>query len=825
MKKLMLVTSVIAVSGCMVTTISKDYSVDEVESSEKLSFNKVDNLDDIESFDKSAIPVVVKAESKKEQVHSPSGIHGLLWLCTLGIIPSWQTEAETHTMNVATPLGKKNGVCTVTKRQYLGWVPYMLPFSSSNEDAQCEEELLSRLVSQWKGEWTADKVEKMNAANSERIKALRARADALLAQKKYVEVMDICKTARSKSFVAEYMPKAKAILKQDVEVAMQNKDYKRVIDMLKNEKGGSELGVKRSAAIINLIVDNANDATIDNLLKEYAGELSLPQLAEIERKSADNAVKSKLAALQASMIEASDRKIEAEIKEFVASRKSKSDRRGVEDYRFGKSDAEHLAGLLSKISNPKVRTNAFKNLPYDIMYGNNYMLLNCLIETADSPAILWWMIEEIAISHRIGEVERKLLSMLDKVTDDQMIEKILFARSRNGGMRLVNQPAQKMLLLKKLPEKKMIDIALEGIKKEPDKYNVDRLDENWDLTTAANVAAIVKDSGHKVKLVATILSRAYLIKKICIDEPMYIWSKENQSEFDRIVASLPKLSEMETGSVLSLAGDGGRLIMDSISPEIAKRILISGKKISVNVETELAGKVAASDIDLNLYHAVKSDDARKILSAKMPDSVKAALKAESEKVFAAIMKKAKEAAKSTFELNGFYLGMTMDEAKAVYMHHFPDGDMKMSNDGFSLYVSGQRDPLCKIYTDTKVVYQLNFGKKMLKKWYSYDVQTFMEWARAYSRENKIDMRYKEIEKEATVTEPMDWSRSYRVWFHQESYQYKHNTKDYRLTYFGEEKDFTVHGGLGGALIKELAAPQFKSVRGDAGTLRATIEDD
>lgn len=817
MKKLMAAAGVVALAGCMVTTISKDYSADEVENNERLPFNKVENLDDIELFDKSAIPVVVKSENTNEKLYSAGGIHGLLWLCTLGIIPSWQTDAETHKMDIVTPLGEKSGVCTVTKRWYWGWVPYMLPFGSSEKEELCEDELLSRLVSQYKKEWTAENVEKMNAAKSAQIKELRTKADAFLAKKNYSAVMNICKTARSRSFVAEYMPKAKAILKQEVEVAMQNKDYQRVIDMLKNEKHGSEFGTKRTAAIVNLIVDNGNETTIDNLLKKYAGELSLSQLAEIERKSADNVVKAKLVALQDSIIETSDKKIEAEIKKFVASSAHKQ-------HKISKSDAQCLAGLLAKINNPNTRSNVLTGLPYDIKYGNDEMLLNCLIETTDSPAILVWMLDESTFRGHRGKVERRLLSMLDRVTGEQLIEKILFARNQNG-MRLVNQPKQKILLIKKLPETKMADMARKEIKDKPSKYNVGDWDRNWDLVTAANVAAIVKDSEQKSKLVAMILSRAYQIKKISVDEPMFVWNKDEQALIDRVVGMLPKLSEAEMGLVLSLAGDGGRLISDSISPEMAKRILVSGNVTTANIETELANKVAATEIDVNLYHAVKSDDARKVLSKKMPDSVKAALRAEAENTFAAIMKKAKDAAKSTFELNGFYLGMTMDDAKAVYLHHFPDGDMEVSDDGFSLYVSGQRDPLCKIYTDTKVVYQLNFGKKLLKKWYKFDVQTYMEWAHAYAREMKIDMKFKLIEKDATVYEPMDMSRSYRVWFHQESYQYKHNTKEYRLTFFGEEKDYTFEGGIGGALIKEAAAPRFRSVRGDPGSLRAEIEND
>jgi len=201
-----------------------------------------------------------------------------------------------------------------------------------------------------------------------------------------------------------------------------------------------------------------------------------------------------------------------------------------------------------------------------------------------------------------------------------------------------------------------------------------------------------------------------------------------------------------------------------------------------------------------------------------------------EKAFKDICTKAKDASKNTFELDGFYLGMTFDDMKVVFSHHFPSLQIKEAIDGEGkdadhvIYVPGQRSPFCYASVSDKKVYQFNFGKKLLKKWYQYDVQTPMEWAHAYERETKIDMKYKSVEKDTTVYEP-GGSDSYRVWFHQESYQYKHNTKEYRLTYFGEEKDFTFEGGLGGAIIKELAAPRFRYVRGDPGSLRARIERD
>lgn len=65
--------------------------------------------------------------------------------------------------------------------------------------------------------------------------------------------------------------------------------------------------------------------------------------------------------------------------------------------------------------------------------------------------------------------------------------------------------------------------------------------------------------------------------------------------------------------------------------------------------------------------------------------------------------------------------MTMDEAKAVYMHYFTElkAEEKRDDDGeYKLVVSDQGSPFCLADKDRKV-YQFNFGKKMLKKWYKY----------------------------------------------------------------------------------------------------------
>lgn len=230
-----------------------------------------------------------------------------------------------------------------------------------------------------------------------------------------------------------------------------------------------------------------------------------------------------------------------------------------------------------------------------------------------------------------------------------------------------------------------------------------------------------------------------------------------------------------------------------------------------------------------LYEVVQGRALKQLVFRKLSGENRKAVRAGDSEKCKKLIEEAKDKANGTFELGGFYLGMNIADAEALIGYYFPDWATTEAFDGDDettrvIRVPQQRCVFCRANKDGKI-WQLNFGKKILKKWYSYDVQDFREWARAYSRENKIDMKYKEIEKEATVTEPMDWSRSYKVWFHQESYQYKHNTKEYRLTYFGEEKDFTFEGGIGGAIIKEMAAPRFRYVRGDPGSLRVAIEHD
>lgn len=448
-----------------------------------------------------------------------------------------------------------------------------------------------------------------------------------------------------------------------------------------------------------------------------------------------------------------------------------------------------------------------------------------------SSKVVYSILQKIFKEHLNMYTKNEWLPMLIRYIDYPEAEQVLTAHNDNGDLFVANAD-QRVMLLKKLPENRMVELALDGIKKEVTKYNAGdwETNGNWNFETAILVAGCVKNSNAKVHIVSTVLSQLYEIKKANSNTLMLSWTEKEESRMTQLCKQLPQLTEGEIGLALCRSRNGWPLLIDSVSPAVAKRVLAEKKANYEGLEIALSEKILSEDIDLPLYHAVRSDKARKLLVAKMSESVKKELESVSTKTFTTIMEKAKAAAKETFELHGFYLGMEWEDMKQVLSHHFPDYTITERRDGdekdadYVVYIPKQSTPFCYASAKDKEVYQFNFGKVVLKKWYKYDAQAFGEWARSYSRENKIDMKYKLLEKDTEVYE-MDMSRSYKVWFHQETYQYKHNTKEYRLTYFGEEKDYTFHGGIGGALIKERAARAFRYIRDNPGTLRATIEND
>lgn len=424
-----------------------------------------------------------------------------------------------------------------------------------------------------------------------------------------------------------------------------------------------------------------------------------------------------------------------------------------------------------------------------------------------------------ALRHAALEQEATIVS---KIKSPETAEKLLAAR-------VVFKTDQQLALMKMLPEKKMVELILADIEHH-DVYKWNKGDLR-PLSLGMGALSSVKDIESVKMIVSAVLSKIADYRKDCSNSWTMSWDETDEGKVKWLMGRLPKLPDEALGELICLDDASWKHFADSVTASVAYNVLTQGKAKSAELEEALVKKLPAESIDMKVYEGVKTDAGKKAVLAAMPEELKRSAQESAERAFETILEKAKTAATETFELDGFYLGMDYDDMKQVLAHHFPDYEITEKRDGdekdadYVIYVPKQRSPFCYASAKTKKVYQFNFGKTVLKKWYKYDVQTFMEWAHAYSRENRIDMKYREIEKEATVYEPMDMSQSYRVWFNQDSYQYKHNTKEYRLIYFGEEKDFTIHGGLGGDLIKKAAAPKFRYVRGDPGSLRVKIEHD
>ena len=794
MKSLMLMASAIVVlSGCIVTTASKDYSVDDVEGGARLPYKKVTNLDSLESFEGAAIPIEVKAENSTANIYSSGGVHGLLWLCTLGIIPAWDTELETHTITVTSPLGEKNGVCKIKKSKYMGWVPYMLPFGASKDDVLCEDELTSRIVSQWKGDWTADNVAKMNAANKARIEELRAKADDLLAKKDWAAVVEICKGEKNKAFVSEYMHKANAVriaaMKQTVDAAMQKKDYQKVIDLLKDAME-PELIAKRGEATVNLIACSADEARCDELMKKYGGELTVLQLAEIGKKATNDIVRAKI-------VEETDRKIVKQIESL--SRKMGDEK-----------DDEEIDRLDKKIQKTKNELMALRTYL-------SYQVLECL-ERENYKGIESILAGGKSSSPKEQQERAQIRNFVNVYkSSKEACEK---AKKRFQNER---PSAQKQFV-------EMIGmIQTEGIQvdvvKKYDPYNFRDSIEMKEM-----IALLVP------KLTPAAIAALY-DGKACSYNRTTGFISEESDESEALFKAIPEdklldcyVAFASNGRVISEIAERMKKAADkdAIISRIVK--LLNEKKISEKAVMKYVKTLNDGEATIALYN-VSTGALKTLVFGKLSEADKKTISEGDSAKCRQMIAAAKDKSKETFEMGGFYLGMDIEDAELLFRFYFPEIEMQEKRDGKSvdaayiIDIKGQRAPFCYASAKDKKIYQFNFGKKVLKKWHSYDVQTFGEWARAYSRENKIDMKYKEIEKEATVYDSLDLSQSYRVWFHQESYQYRHNTKDYRLTYFGEEREYTFHGGINGALIKEQAEPQFRYTRGDPGSLRVCVEKD
>ena len=397
------------------------------------------------------------------------------------------------------------------------------------------------------------------------------------------------------------------------------------------------------------------------------------------------------------------------------------------------------------------------------------------------------------------EADRILLTLAYGVTDEKILNELLRHDSLVKG-------DVRVRLLKQLPEEKMIEKVFDDV-------NGCQISSWKDaFESAMKIGAQVKDKKVALKIYSSVFQKISYFMQECKKNEWMKWRENDEKMSKKLASYVSGLSDLEMAALLCLSGDAYVYLLDKVSAGSASEILTKGKSTSEAMEEGLVKLLPKEKITVEVFSSLKGPIAKKTAMGLMADDVRKEVEALIAGRVAPIMKKSEDASKTTFAFKGFYLGMSMEETREVYLYHFPAGTAKVDKDGLALYVDGQLDPLCRMYEDSKGIYELNFGSKMLKKWYKYDAATAASWAEKYGTEHGIDMSLvilNERDKDG-------YGGMYSLV--QDTYQSKNAKKEYRIIYYGEP-DYNEINGI-------MTSQSYYSRRSCAeGTLRVQIERD
>jgi len=235
---------------------------------------------------------------------------------------------------------------------------------------------------------------------------------------------------------------------------------------------------------------------------------------------------------------------------------------------------------------------------------------------------------------------------------------------------------------------------------------------------------------------------------------------------------------------------------------------------------------------VEMYDAAKTQSVKSEVFGKLRESDRVSIRARSKGACEKMIASAKDKGKDTFEMGGFYLGMNISDVDALVGYYFPEwSNAECFGDDEKtirvLRVPQQKLSFCRADKDGKV-FEFNFGKNFLKKFYKFDVQNYGEWASAYGKKSGFDLRFNRISKEFSISNAANnffngggAISEYKSLYVQESYTYKHNAKEFRVTYYGEYEVMA-----GNSTVKALTWERARyGVGGEAGSLRVRIDKD
>ena len=158
-----------------------------------------------------------------------------------------------------------------------------------------------------------------------------------------------------------------------------------------------------------------------------------------------------------------------------------------------------------------------------------------------------------------------------------------------------------------------------------------------------------------------------------------------------------------------------------------------------------------------------------------------------------IEKDAIEAGKTTFALRGFYLGMSISDAKIMVEKYLPESRVVIMEDGsIEIDVTHKAGDafdvtpmvFCKADDKGKVV-RFNFDARFLKQWFKYDAQDYSDWAMHYGKEF-FPLNVDRVEESRDLGDVC-------IAVSQEAYRYRDNKKKFVVSYFGKKTVFDPNG--------------------------------
>ena len=427
-------------------------------------------------------------------------------------------------------------------------------------------------------------------------------------------------------------------------------------------------------------------------------------------------------------------------------------------------DAKFLKGFLMMLNEKELSEKVwYGNYLWKMLSSDNQeMFIDVFmqkVQSADSICRLLMLNTDIKPELR-AKIETTLLPKVQQITDMDACMTILYNYVEKANPKLV----AKMISL--LPDDKRTKVADQYLGRWSGSYKAHYWWGNPPSYNLLNYGAICALTAKSPDVAKKISDWVLMNLEECRDYPPKDNAKWDGSHEKRAESMIRRLisvaGEDWLESVLSRTKDCPSFVIACVTPKMADKLLTASKVCNSNTQAALA-KIATIDIK----------------------------KFEEDQV-ANILSKAKDKGNSTFVLKGFYLGMSIVDANMLLRHYFPESRITIVSDsetnGRNIEIDPAKSSMAKKGEATDMyfcqadkngkVYRLNFNRKILKKWFMYDVQTYREWAARFGRQYNCDFRGYRPKREIS-------SGSVFMTVSQEAYRYKNNLKDYAVTYFGK----------------------------------------